>query len=358
MATQNRLDWVDIAKALSITLVVMMYATYSVGEAVGASGLLHWFVGFTTPLRMPEFFLISGLFLSRGISRDWRSYADRRVVHYLYFFVLWSVILIALKIAIFAGQPALALGYLLASPYAPFSALWFIYALALYSVAAKLLHDFKVPVWLILIAGAILNLVPLPSGSNSLIFLGELADYFIFFFAGYIFAPRMFSLANALIAKPLFGVAVLAVWALVNASLVFSSGFELTPTQIQMGWASSPLIRLPLAFSGAVAVCLAAGLLSRTLLSTPLAYMGARVLAIYLSFLIPMGIAREILLRIGVADPTTLSVLVILASIAGPLVVEAIIAKTGWGPFLFARPAWAHIGPSSTKSKPASVPAE
>ena len=36
-----------------------------------------------TPFRMPEFFLISGLFLDQVLARSWKAYADRRVVHYL-----------------------------------------------------------------------------------------------------------------------------------------------------------------------------------------------------------------------------------------------------------------------------------
>ena len=84
MANGNRLGWVDMAKGISIFLVVMMYAASSVGEDTGGVGLLHWAIAFATPFRMPEFFLISGLFLSQVIDRPWNAYADRRVVHYLY----------------------------------------------------------------------------------------------------------------------------------------------------------------------------------------------------------------------------------------------------------------------------------
>ena len=37
---------------------------------------------------MPDFFLISGLFLSRAIDRDWHDYLDRKVWHFAYFYVL------------------------------------------------------------------------------------------------------------------------------------------------------------------------------------------------------------------------------------------------------------------------------
>ena len=63
-ANGNRLGWVDMAKGISIFLVVMMYAASSVGEDTGGVGLLHWAIAFATPFRMPEFFLISRLFLS------------------------------------------------------------------------------------------------------------------------------------------------------------------------------------------------------------------------------------------------------------------------------------------------------
>ena len=44
----------------------------------------HW-IAFAQPFRMPDFFLISGLFLARVIDRDWREYLDKKVIHFAYF---------------------------------------------------------------------------------------------------------------------------------------------------------------------------------------------------------------------------------------------------------------------------------
>ena len=41
---------------------------------------------------MPDFFLISGLFLARRIDVPWRDYFDKKVVHFLYFYFLWMTI--------------------------------------------------------------------------------------------------------------------------------------------------------------------------------------------------------------------------------------------------------------------------
>jgi uncharacterized membrane protein YcfT len=77
---EGRVAWVDTAKGFCIIFVVMMHSTLGVGNAAGQEGWLHTVVAFARPFRMPDFFLISGLFLARVIGRDWRTYLDRKVV--------------------------------------------------------------------------------------------------------------------------------------------------------------------------------------------------------------------------------------------------------------------------------------
>src|SRR5918998_4504461 len=106
-AEAERIEWVDYAKGICIVMVVMMHSTLGVEAAAGREGWLHVLVAFAKPFRMPDFFLISGLFLARVIDRDWRIYADRRVVHFAYFYLLWLVIQSALKFnQVSGGSPA------------------------------------------------------------------------------------------------------------------------------------------------------------------------------------------------------------------------------------------------------------
>jgi uncharacterized membrane protein YcfT len=76
----QRIDWVDYAKGFCIIFVVMMHSTLGVENLAGREGWLHTVVDFAKPFRMPDFFLISGLFLAQVIDRDWRTYLDRKVV--------------------------------------------------------------------------------------------------------------------------------------------------------------------------------------------------------------------------------------------------------------------------------------
>src|SRR5918995_7416979 len=97
MPQASRVDWVDYAKGFCIIMVVMMHSTLGVEAAAGREGWMHALVAYAKPFRMPDFFLISGLFLARVIDRDWRTYGDRRVVHFAYFYLLWLIIQSALK---------------------------------------------------------------------------------------------------------------------------------------------------------------------------------------------------------------------------------------------------------------------
>ena len=74
-----------------------MHSTFGVELAADQQSWMHAVSDFAKPFRMPDFFLISGLFLARVIDRDWASYLDRRVWHFVYFYVLWLTIQIGLK---------------------------------------------------------------------------------------------------------------------------------------------------------------------------------------------------------------------------------------------------------------------
>src|SRR5215471_8258935 len=137
--TRPRVDWVDYAKGFCIVFVVMMHSTLGVGQALGQEGWLHTVVAFAKPFRMPDFFLISGLFLANVIDRDWRTYLDRKVVHFAYFYLLWTAIQFAVKAPVFVHEHGVlsTLWLYVESFWEPFSTLWFIYLLPIFFVVAK-----------------------------------------------------------------------------------------------------------------------------------------------------------------------------------------------------------------------------
>ena len=96
---------------------------------------------------MPDFFLISGLFLAQVIDRDWRTYLDRKVVHFVYFYLLWTAIQFAFKAPhVRAGaRRCRHLWLYLESFWEPFGTLWFIYLLPIFFVVTKLARQLRIP---------------------------------------------------------------------------------------------------------------------------------------------------------------------------------------------------------------------
>jgi len=341
MNNSPRMSWVDTAKGLSIILVVAMYSAYNTGEYTGAAGFLHYFIAFATPFRMPEFFLISGLFLSQVIARPWPRYADRRVIHYFYFYALWAFIMIVLKVGIFARAPADMLRELGLAVVEPYGVLWFIYMLAIFSIAAKLLWQLRVPHWVVAPLAAALQMAHIEVFSYV---VTQFAAYFVFFYVGYAAAPaihRFVAWAEKHVALAIIG---LCVWALANGLLVFSPGYAVMPTETKMGLAALPPLHLALAIIGALALCVAGALLSKLSFMNWLRWLGEHSLVVYVAFTLPMSIFRALALWSGLLTATgPLSFAVLIVAAASPVVLYLIIQRVGFGHFLFERPRWARI---------------
>jgi len=337
-ADGSRLAWADTAKGICIILVVMMHATLGVEAEAGREGFMHWAVAFSKPFRMPDFFLVSGLFLARVIDRDWRSYGDKRVLHFAYFYLLWLVIQSAFKFGqVSGGTLSGFLHHLAIGLVEPYSTLWFIYILAVFSVVTKLLRGAS-PV-IVLAAAAALQIIPVQTGS---FLIDEFCSYWVYFLAGYLFAGRIFRLAEWACAHAPLALAAIALWAVGNGILALTAidlGARTTIAQL-------PVIGLAAGISGAFAIVALAAILTRTWLAEPLRYAGANSIAIYLTFFLPMALTRTVLIKTGViADVGIMSALVTAAAVIVPLVCERLVRGTALS-FLYRRPAWAHVAPA------------
>ncbi len=358
MSAGRRYDWVDAAKGLSIILVVMMYAAYNVGKYTGDTGVLHYVIGFATPFRMPEFFLISGLFLSQVIARDWRRYADRRMVHYLYFYAVWVTIDYVLKVGI-AGHdlPGMLSGMALAIV-EPYGVLWFIYMLAIFSLVAKLAWQARLPHWLVICLAAVLQMAHIQSPSYA---VTQFTAYFVFFYLGYAGSGYVFRIVEAASRHPAMAWAALGIWALVEAFLVFWPGGHPEPMEMHMGLAAFPPLHLVLAVAGAIALCTLGYLLMKFKSMEWLRWLGEHSLVVYLAFTLPMSAVRILAMKTGLVTGTSaLSLLVLFVSLVLPVLLYLAVKRTNIGLFLFERPAWAHIPgtPGSRVPVAAVEPAE
>jgi fucose 4-O-acetylase-like acetyltransferase len=246
---QDRVAFVDYGKGFCIVMVVMMHSVLGVEQAAGATSFMGPVVAFARPFRMPDFFLISGLFLSRVIDRDWRDYLDRKVLHFVYFYALWVTIQFAFKAFSFAddlGWAGVAQAYAI-SYVEPFGTLWFIYLLPIFFVVTKALRN--VPPLLMWSAAALLQIADIHTGSTV---IDEFSARFVYFYSGYVLAPYVFAFAARVAEIRRAAIVLLMVWAVFEAAMVF------------MGYSALPVVSLALGFIGALAVVALSVLLSTT----------------------------------------------------------------------------------------------
>ncbi len=231
-ARSGRVDWVDYAKGICIIMVVMMHSVLGVELAAGETGFMHLFVAFAKPFRMPDFFLISGLFLPLVIDRDWRTYLDRKVVHFAYFYVLWVTIQFGFKAPGFAAESSWAhAGYLyLESFIEPFGTLWFIYLLPIFFVVTKATR--RVPPLLVWAIAAMLEMAHVSTGWTA---IDEFGARFVYFYTGYLFADAVFALSNRARTQPVLALAALAIWAIANEGLVKAGVSEWPVISLMLG---------------------------------------------------------------------------------------------------------------------------
>jgi uncharacterized membrane protein YcfT len=335
-----RVDWVDYAKGFCIVMVVMMHSTLGVEAAAGEPSWMHTLVAFAKPFRMPDFFMISGLFLARVIDRDWRTYLDRKVVHFAYFYLLWVTIQFAFKAPGFAAEHgALGVARLYAEAFVePFGTLWFIYLLPIFFVVTKLTRG--VPVILIWTIGAALEIAHIQTGWTV---IDEFAARFVYFYTGYVLAARIFQIAAAAQARPWLAGGALVLWALFNGCYV------------ALGLDGKPFISLTLGLVGAAAVVSVSALMAKSDVFAPLRYLGRNSIVVYLAFFLGMAASRAVLLKTGVIpDLGTVALIVTASGITGAV---TLFWATRNAPlrFLFERPAWARL---EEKPKYALQPAE
>lgn len=326
---RQRIDWVDCAKGICIILVVMMHSTLGVEKAIGQTGLLSSFIEWARPFRMPDFFLISGLFLMRRINTPWRSYLDSKVVHFMYFYILWMTLQFGFKGPTFVADLGLAgaareyaLGFI-----DPFGTLWFIYLLAVFFVVTKWLK--AVPPFMVFVLAALLEVLPIHTGW---MVIDEFAARYVYFFVGYWLAPLVFRAADAVWTRNVFAVlAMLFIWT-TGHSFAMISGFS--------EWPGMALI---LGFAGCAAVITTAVLLARSGVVEWLRYLGANSIVVYLSFFLFMAATRGVGLKIFPAiNVDVLAALTTFAGVIGPVLLFRVVGKTPLS-FLFKRPHWARL---------------
>lgn len=342
-ANDSRIAWVDYSKGICILLVVMMHSTLGYGELVHDTGWMHSAVAWAKPFRMPDFFMLAGLFLNLSLFGSKLSYFDRKVLHFAYFYILWLAIqTVVFEVSVLLQDPLAFVGIFLKALVIPESSLWFIHALAVFYIITWLVRH--VPTFYIFAIAAGLQV----AHSTGLIDTGwsvtnRFMEWYVFFFVGYAASKYIFEFAKWVQTDSLTSIGLLAGWVLMNTLFV------------HLGLASLPGISLLLGFAGAFAIVTIGVFLTGHRFAEALRHAGKYSIVIYLTFFLPMKMLQKLLAQTGlIPDVGLASLVVLICAAVSPLVFHALIRHTHFNA-LYVRPKFLRLKPAKAKQPISSV---
>ncbi|WP_448851904.1 acyltransferase family protein [Corynebacterium sp. 335C] len=339
-----RVQWVDAAKGLCILLVVLGHAITELTNHGWTSARWAEVNLMLGPVRMPLFFLVSGLFAAKALSESWPQLANRRIWVMVWLYVIWvpaRELVLALIPRTVVGEgiiaPPAALdpaswpaigARIVHSVYEPTSYLWFLYALALFAILSKAMRRIH-PVIQVGLAAAVSVWAPFQEASWSWDFISQM---YVFYLLGMYGAPWIFRLARARLLP------VVLVTGLVYVAV--AGHIYVTYPHFNMG--NQGLTRLLLSLTGVTCAVTFVSMFEGTRVLLPFHALGRRTLPVFL-----MHIPVLVLIMFGLnmvfdADPVVplQTVLVTVAAAVACLGIHRLLLAAGAG-WMFARPAWA-----------------
>jgi uncharacterized membrane protein YcfT len=320
----RRETWVDAVKGITITLVVLHH-NYSGFKELGAFGdLTLQLYALLSPVRMPLFFLVAGFFARKSLFGPWNQFAGSKLVHFAWLYLLWSVISISIRAALDSiTTSSVAFSDLLQILWQPGFTLWFLYALFVAFLVARLTRAVPPPVQ-IGVALLVAALAKQLYHDSDLVLVKTAQLYPCFVIGIYASAPvRRWVEASG----PRDALGALALFAGLAAV-----AFHWRATQ-------NPLLYYPMAASSSAAIMALVYLARQTPIMALFGYIGERSLYIYLLHFLPAGGTRILATRLGLAEqPWPVIFAGTIASIIFCLIVHRLIGQLWLFRYLYERP--------------------
>lgn len=182
-----RVTWVDALKGSAIALVVLHHSVVVLDVLGVATTSWLRLDAVLSSVRMPVFFLASGLFARAWVRRSWPELLRGKVHLLLHVYVVWTLLLVAFYVLV--PLPVGVTGVsdsgrdLVLNVVLPGTTLWFVYALAVFFCLTRALRQVPAPAQL---AAAVALSVLLTSGWFELPpwTWVKMGTYYVFFLAG------------------------------------------------------------------------------------------------------------------------------------------------------------------------------
>lgn len=331
---------IDIAKGITIIAIVVGHVLRGLtpsGILDGGSPTFDAADRVLYMVHVPVFAFLAGLFVAKGVDRAGAMvYLQNRLAVFVYLYLLWQILQIAVKIAtgVLVNNPPLVSD--LWSFWKPEGQLWFLPFLMIVTTLAVLLRPWRsgwLPVCGMLIIAATSVLA---WGIDGVLIGTRGTSLFIFFFAGAAIGHQRIRQSFAALTASTLGAATVGTVALF--ALLMTATVATPPT------VDDPIRTLPevlwgvlASLVGVIGVLGISALLARISSFPWLAFVGQRCLEVFLAHIIAASGTRILLSAAGIDDPVLHVTAGTLAGVALPLILWWTSRRLGF-PWLFELP--------------------
>lgn len=304
--SKKRVKWVDYAKGITIIMVVIHHSMFSGLYSEPIAYIDSLLVSF----RMPFFFFIAGLFIHKALFSDLNVFLKSKVAQFFYLFVLWSVVRYLTDTVprhFILNDPEADLSSVLNIFVDPPGGLWFIYALLIFFIIARITRSFP-----IIALSISLLLFALSSQSGQYEFINQLARFFPLFLLGYLISGKVLAIAEKV---KLY-------------HLIIPAAFLLFAAQIKdTTWADPAINSFLLSLFGIASGIVIAKIITRFSVFSFVNYIGQKTLVIYVMHGIPINALKLVLPKIIPNLPELGILIMVFSGILIPLLIEKLARK-------------------------------
>ncbi|WP_207485814.1 acyltransferase family protein [Arenibaculum pallidiluteum] len=337
----DKILWVQCARGLTISLVVLGHMLFGVDDAVGIDPTVFLYSTTTLAMfRMPLFFFVAGIFAYRSIARPTDVLVNRTIMQLVWVYLLWSLVHWAIKVPFGAmGNNGMPLDAILKIAYRPIDVLWFIYVLILFYLVTWATR--KLPAFLMVALAATIASAGIETDPK---WITRASHMYVYFLMGYMGSELVLAYGQRV--KAWYAVAAVPAFAVVSVGMV-----ALDVWRDHTLWFIAACL-------GIVAMSCLCITIAETWLGSMLRFLGDRSLPIFVMHTIVGPTTRVILTKTGlVTEPLLLVPICTVVAIAVPVAAAVIADRLGLS-WVFIKPAWFQIPFSgSSGARPADTSA-
>tara|TARA_R110001583_G_scaffold195466_1_gene373981 strand:- start:6486 stop:7496 length:1011 start_codon:yes stop_codon:yes gene_type:complete len=328
----NREKYIDAVKGFTIILVVLHHVVSGTNAAMGLPGWFMVLYKLTVPIRMPLFFLVAGFFAKKALSTSFTAFADSKLIHFAYFYILWNTIDVIIRSSLSKyANNSVEFIEIIYFPFAPSFSLWFLYVLFFAFLIAYILKDIK-PTFQLAIVFSIAIIVQYTIYYELSFVVRSGIKFLPFFFVGIYLSQFIRTLVGSSAKLP---ISILTLLMFIGIAWLVNKGF---------GGFNDPLFFYPAAFCSSMFFLTAFRMAQESKVLNVFNFIGKRSLYIYVMHFLPAALFRIILSKyMGVENKFVIVTVATISAVVCCIIVYETFKNVSYIKYLFERPLWTRV---------------